>query len=1104
MPQDNLQQKKKPRAFIVYSSPRHVNYINDVLAVIESILISFDIDIIYLGEGFKGIRYYPEMIRKNISESDFGIVILDGLRPNVTYELGLLQMRNIDVIPLIKDDAKFAVKSIYYNTYKRTTDSELAFGDYHYRKSAFKNLLDPKIVIPEHFSDCQGMEEIRYTTIDDSVKYNSLGYVLREEITKIIPHLRSRTGPGFDELHVLFPEIDLTILDESVRLLSLFSVLGWNQNYDGDTTFQSIREEFMSFFINKQVTVDQVITIFNSLLESSENIIKNYGRYLTIDSERLIHQSFAFLMQNDEIFNSYYIHILESTQTELKRRFIDRITSKDVLDNSIIEAIGNYIFDRSNLFPDISIIQDKDSSQFFVSSAYIDPSKALDLLDSWISPLKPTKLAELFPFQSTIGSPGNPQDSVLWFLNNVSKTNSFFTTSMNIMFKFALPVVVHEELILGDIHSGVQKLALDRFLEQCHSLVGEVNVRTRWNFIKCLPWSEAWLDDYKKASKILKFRAVQNFLQRSWSIPGPVREGVIRFNHYRLPNGLNYEELENCRSEAYDLIIEWLDQIDQYSDIYDSLFEYFYRNLPDCLKYIPWDKIKSLFIRIFNNDNRKNLEFLSHIDKLRAYDEWQKSFSEENLRLIYQFQEELEKSLPFLDLFRRKMNYSIYTPEIIGMYSDQTEREEYINSVQDEIIKIYIGLDNTESKEVTDMLLLEEFNQNYEFGLNLKNHLTWEKIKIKIEYCADFITNNRNEKISEFYIGLWSSFFHSNEEEWKKSLEHYWENPVMQPYLEKILSRSSQYFNDFRWNKYIELFESELIGPIELINVVYRKEAISVDEIRLILIKCLKFFEEILTTEIQYPIEFYIRFIWRMEHLITKNEDLLNDVLAESFLNTFQPISTDILSQLHNTDIIIKIGKFSEQNFIKWLKTGFQLSVRDDNFLIKCSDIFIDPIFQITEKLFAVPPINGEATEDLKIAYSFQVLGDPRILLKFSDDQIARLYELNSSMLGSLFGRLIRNSPIESTFPPSLRSLLINHNDDLEFKERIFQSFSTGVRVFSGNNYDQQYEGDYKRITKWRESAINSIFREWLKELHQYINSLKESNREFWREREVE
>lgn len=1104
MPQDNLLQKKKPRAFIVFSSPRHVGYINDVLAVIKSVLESFDIDTIYWGEDFWGIRYIPDIIRKNISESDFGIVILDGLRPNVTYELGLLQMRNIDVIPLIKNDAKFAVKSIYYNPYKKISDSELAFGDFYYRKSAFENLVEPKIVIPEHFSDCQGMDEIRYNTIDDTEEPRSLGKVLREEIMKIIPHLRSRTGPGFDELHVLFPKIDLAILDESVRLLSLFSVLGWNQNYNGDTTFQSIREEFLSLFINQQDSVDQVNTIFNLLLESSENIIKSYGRYLTIDSERLIHQSFAYFRQNNEIFRKYYIRIMESTQTELKRRFIDRIASTDAIDSSIVEFIGNYIFDRSNLFTDISIIQDKDSCQFFVSSAFINPSKALDLLNSWISPLTPMEMAELFPFQSTIGSPGNPQDDVLWFLNKTSKTNSFFTQSMNIIFKFALPVVIHEEQILRDIHSGVQKLSLDRFLEQCHSLVGDVNVITRWNFIKSLSWSEDWLNDYKKASKILKFRAIQTFMQRSWSIPGPIREGAIRVSHFSIPNGLNYEELESCRSEAYLLIMEWLVQVDNYADIYDSLFEYFYRNLSDCLKYIPWDRIKSLLKRIFNNDNRKNLEFLSHTDNLREYDEWQKSYSEESLQQIFQFQGELEEGLTVIDSIRRKMNISVHTREVMGVFSEQIEREDFINSHQNEIILQYIGLDRVENEEVTDILLLEEFNQSYEIGLKLKNHLTWEEIKMKIEYCTEFIENNSIENVSEFYIGLWVGLFHTNKEVWENLLENYWGKSNIQSYLEKILWRTGQYFNDFVWSKYIELFESRQISPIELIRVVYRRETTSVDKTRLILIKCLKRIEEILTSEVQYPINLYISFIWMMERIISKNEDLLNDILAESFLDTFQPIAKDILSHLSNTDIIIKIGKFSERSFIKWLKMGFQLSNSDDEFLLKCADFYIDTIFQITEKLFTVPPVREEATEDHHTAYAFQVLGDPRILLKFSDPQIDRLYKLNSPMLGSIFGRLIRNSPVEITFPPSLRRLIINHNDDLDFKNRIFRAFSTGVRTFSGNNYDQQYEGDYKRIAQWRESATNNIFREWLKELHQHINSLRESTRNIWREKEVE
>ena len=1059
-------------------------------------------EIIYLGEDFGGIRYYPDMLHQNISESDFGIVILDGLRPNVTYELGLLQMSKIDVIPLIKNDAKFSVKSIYYNPQKGHNDPELAFGEYRNRRAIFQRLLEPYIIIPEHFSDCQGMHEVRYNTIDDTQENSSLGKVLREEITKIIPHLRSRTGLGFNELYALFPDIEHEILEESVRLLSLFSVLGWNQYFEGDMTFQSIREEFVSFFINQPVSVERVNKIFNLLLERPENIIKNYGRYLTIDSEKLIHQSFDFLMQNHRIFNKYYTQIMKTTQTELKRRFIDRITSSDILDSSTIEAIGNYIFDRSELFTNISAIQNRDSCQFFVSSASINPLKALNLLQHWISPLTPMKMAELFPFQSTVSYPGNPQDDVLWFLNETSKNNTFFTQSMEILFKFSLPIILHEEQILTDIHSGVQKLALDRFLEQCHSLAGKVNVITRWNFIKSLSWSEDWSEDFMKSTMILKFRAIQTFLQRSWIIPEPIRGGTIRVSHFRI-NGLNYDDLEKCRSEAYQIIMEWLDLPDIYANIYDSIFEYFYQNLSECLKYIPWDKIKSLFIRIFSKDSLKILEFLTQIDKIRAYDNWQESYSEEYLQQIFQFQEELEEGLTVPDFFRRKLGFSVYTTAVIGMFPEQKEREDFINSLQTKMINRYLELDKTESKEIIEVLLNENFYQSYQFGMKLKDYLTWEEIEVKIEYCTKTIEENNIENVSEFYIGLWSALFHANEEEWENLLDQYWNNSFIQPYLEKIIWQPEQNFNEFRWNKYKELFKSRLIGPNEFMAVIHRKKSISVDELRQILIDCLRYFEELITSEVEYPIEVFIHFIWRMERLMSENEGLLDNVLAENFLDTFQPISSDILSQLYNTNMIIEIGKLSEQSFDDWLKVGFQLSVRDDDFLLKCADIFIDSIFQITEKLFSLPPVREEVTEDHHIAHAFEISGDPRILLKFTDEQIDRLYELNSSMLGSLFGRLIQNIPINVNFSPLLRRLIIQHNEDTDFKNRIFQEFSSGVQTFVGDNYDQLYAGEYARITQWRESAKNNIFREWLRELHQYIDSLRNQDREFWREREV-
>lgn len=1099
-----------PRAFIVYSSSPHVSYINDVLEVIDSVLRSMDIDPFYLRDQIRGGRLYPPELQEMITQSDMGIVILDGLRPNVTFEYGLLIMRNIDVIPLKKSDAKYSIKSLFYNPAVSNLDPSFAFGDFRYKEAALKNLKDPLLDINIHFSDCQGTHIVEYNTIDDTNELNSLGNQLRVEIENIIPRLRSRHGPGFIDLRLLFADLNLDLLDESVRLLSLFSFLGWRQEFEGDLRFQSIREGFLSLFQNEQATISVINDIFEELLDSDQPILRNYGRYLTVDSDRLISESFEYLLNNGNIFNNLFLSIMRSDVVELKTRFIERVSTSGILEIQMVRSIGNHIISRSGLFQDISVLQDRENSRLFSRVASIYPLGALDKLDSWINPLSPMQIGDLFPFQSTIFSPGNPHDEVLWFLSRVAKLDSYYVRAMNILFKFSIPVVVNQAQIHAHIHSAVHKLPLDRFLEHCHSLLGEVNVRTRWNFIQNISWAEDWSEEYLNASKELKFRAILTFLERSWSISGPVMDGAIRISHFRVPDGLDYDALEICRTEAYRILMVWLDQPGEYTNIYDSLFDYFYRNLSEWVKYIPWDEIKSLYERVFLDNSQKMLRFLRHIDLLRVFtnEVWQGRYSEEHLLQIFQFQEELEGRLTTPDYYRRKMSFSVYDTSIVKMFPEQPERENYINTLQTELINKYIGLDESEMREISKLLLIENFDQSYQFGMKLKDLLIEEQIKAKIEFGSEIIDRNTIENISEFYLGLWNALFSTNEEEWENLLEHYWNNSFIQPYLDKILWRTDRYFNEFRWNKFKGLFESRQIEPIKLIDAIQHKElpsSISIDDKRLLLIESIRYIGEMVESEVQYPKDAYFSFIWRLEHLISEDEDLLNEDLAESFLDSFQPIGDVILSQLPNTDIIIKFGQLSEVSFKKWLKAGFQVSRQvGEDFLIKCADIFIDLIFQITEQLFTFPQDGEELSEDHRISYTFKVSGNPKILLKFTSQQIDRLYELNSSMLGSLFGRLIRNSRIDDDFPAVLRRLIIQHHEDVDFKNRIFHEFSIGLRFFGGNDYDQQFAGDYKRIIKWRESATNNIFREWLQEFHQYIDSLRNQNREFWREREVE
>lgn len=1099
-----------PRAFVVYSSKRHVPYIEDVMEVIDKVLKSLDIEPYYLSHQIRGGLSYPPLILEMITQSDMGIVVLDGLRPNVAFEYGLLSMRNIDIIPLKKSDAKLSIKSLYYNPTLKNLDPSLAFGDFYFKKAALEKLKDPLLDVNIHFSDCQGKHIVEFDAINDTNEINSLATILRGEIKKIIPKLRSRDGPGFERLHILFADLNIDLMDESIKLLSLFSFLGWRQEFEGDTRFQSIREGFLSLLQNEQASIEKINTIFEALVESDVPILRKYGRYLTVDSDNLISESFEYLLLDKSRFNNFFSSIINSDLVELKIRFIERISTRGILNPQRVRDIGKHIFSRSGLFQDISVLRDRERSRLLSRVGYLYPSGALDLLSSWITPLSPNKIAEMFPFQSTLFLPGNPQDDVLWFLNETSKNNNFFTQSMDILFKFSVPIIVEEEQHLSDLHFSVRKLALDRYLEQCYSLSGEVEVSTRWNYIQNLVWSEDWSEDYIKATKILKFRAIQTFLQKSWSITGSFRDGALQINHTTIIEGQSYDELENCRAEAYQILLEWLNQPVEYAHIYESLFDYFYRNLSEWVKYIPWDQIKSLFERIFRHDSKKKLIFINHIDLLRAFNNqvWQGQYSGEQLSLIFQFQEELEERLTTLDFYRRNMRLWVHDIKISSMFPDQSERENYVNNLQSQLMNRYIEMDDSDRVEITKLLLIENHVRSYKFGTNLKNHLSIDEIKSMIKKCLELIERYSIEKESDFFHGLWNALFTINEEEWENFLENNWNKSHIQLYLNRILWPTGNLLNDFRWVKYQKLFELRQIEPVRMIEIIHYKEippSVFIGDKILLLITAINHIGEKIESEDQYPVDFYLNFIWRLESLLSKNEDLLREDLAERFLETFFPIRRNVISQLSNTDILIKFGRLSRLSFNNWLKAGFQASRhRRDDFLIKCADEFIDEIFHITQKLFSIPQEGGEMPDDYDVSYSFRISGNPKILLKFTADQIDSLYELNSPMLGSLLGRLIRNSSSEEIFPEILKRLIIQHNKDIIFRNKIFQEFSIGIRTFGGNNYDQSYDGDYAKLSRWRDSATNDIFREWLQELHHHIDALKKSHRDMWREKEVE
>ena len=98
---------------LVYSDVRHVANINQILEDIEEVLSEHGLAAQRLGDEIRTGQGYPESLRKLLSDCVLGVAVLDGLRPNVAYELGFLFGMNKPVIVLQSVGAEVAARTLY-------------------------------------------------------------------------------------------------------------------------------------------------------------------------------------------------------------------------------------------------------------------------------------------------------------------------------------------------------------------------------------------------------------------------------------------------------------------------------------------------------------------------------------------------------------------------------------------------------------------------------------------------------------------------------------------------------------------------------------------------------------------------------------------------------------------------------------------------------------------------------------------------------------------------------------------------------------------------------------------------------------------------------
>ena len=98
---------------VVHSDKKHVEGINQILNPLRELLPEKGFKPTYLSDEIEPLQQHGKKFEQLARDCALGIVILDGLRPNVLLEFGILLGKNKPIIPLQDKKACVAIKSFY-------------------------------------------------------------------------------------------------------------------------------------------------------------------------------------------------------------------------------------------------------------------------------------------------------------------------------------------------------------------------------------------------------------------------------------------------------------------------------------------------------------------------------------------------------------------------------------------------------------------------------------------------------------------------------------------------------------------------------------------------------------------------------------------------------------------------------------------------------------------------------------------------------------------------------------------------------------------------------------------------------------------------------
>jgi tetratricopeptide (TPR) repeat protein len=241
------------QCFIVFSSREsHIEIVIDAIQLVLG--DKFNFNIIRLDEALKsGDSQYGELT-SYLNSSSFSIVILDGFRPNVLFEYGIIKGLGKPSLVLLEQDARIDINSLF--------DEPI-------------DLKNPPIQMDKHFSDVKDRFYVTY----DKNNPRDLRSKIKTEYDKL------KTDIDEELVRMIFPNKDIIEKDIRNNLITLTKLLDKSYGVFDDNdiqSFKSIISENNSYESDKRINFP--ILYYYIVSQIYERIGKNKKAMNIIDS----------------------------------------------------------------------------------------------------------------------------------------------------------------------------------------------------------------------------------------------------------------------------------------------------------------------------------------------------------------------------------------------------------------------------------------------------------------------------------------------------------------------------------------------------------------------------------------------------------------------------------------------------------------------------------------------------------------------------------------------------------------------------------------------------------------------------------------------------